>query len=99
MLEAVVRLDVPTLLIFAAGAAGGLIIAARTLRWLFLHQRDKTVSALIGLVIGSLRGIWPWKEQGLPTALTLEVALVLVLAAFGVGLVLILQYLARRRHK
>jgi putative membrane protein len=99
MLEAVVRLDVPTLLIFAAGAAGGLIIAARTLRWLFLHQRDKTVSALIGLVIGSLRGIWPWKEQELPTAFTLEVALVLVLAGFGVGLVLILQYLARRRHR
>ena len=98
MLEAVVRLDVLTLLIFAAGAAGGLIVFARAIRWLFLHRRDKTVSVLVGLMIGSLRGIWPWKEQGfvLPTAFTPEVALVLVLAAFGIGLVLLLQHLAAR---
>jgi len=101
MLEAVVRLDVLTLLIFAAGAAGGLMVFARAIRWLFLHRRDKTVSVLVGLMIGSLRGIWPWKEQGfvVPTAFTPEVALVLVLAAFGIGLVLLLQYLAGRRHR
>jgi putative membrane protein len=99
MLEAVAQLDVLTLLVFTAGAAGGLVIAARSLRWLLLHQRNKTVSALIGLVIGSLRGIWPWKEQGLPTAFTLEVVLVLLMAALGIGLVLILQYLATRRHR
>ena len=96
MLEAVVRFDVLTLLIFAVGAAGGLIVFARAIRWLFLHCRDKTIAVLVGLMLGSLRGIWPWKEQGLPTAFTLEVALVLVLAAFGIGLVLILQYLAAR---
>jgi putative membrane protein len=99
MLEAVVRLDVLTLLIFAAGAVGGLMVFARAMRWLFLHWRDKTISVLIGLTIGSLRGIWPWKEQGLPTAFTLEVALVLVLAGFGIGLVLILQYMAGRRDR
>jgi putative membrane protein len=97
MVDAVERFDVLTLLIFAAGAAGGLIIFARAIRWLFLHWRDKTVAVLIGLMLGSLRGIWPWKEEGLPTAFTLEVALALVLAAFGIGLVLILQYLAGRR--
>jgi putative membrane protein len=102
MLAAVARLDVVTLLVFAAGAAGGLIIAARTLRWLFLRHRDKTVSALIGLTIGSLGKVWPWKEQELPTlptAFTLEVGLVLVMAALGIGLVLMLQYLAIRRHR
>jgi putative membrane protein len=99
MLGAVAHLDVLTLLVFAVGAAGGLIIVARTLRWLFLHQRDKTVSALIGLTIGSLRGVWPWQELGLPTAFTLEVVLVIVMAALGIGLVLILQYLATRRRR
>ena len=101
MLEAIVRLDVLTLLIFAIGATGGLIVFARAVRWLFLYRKDKTVAGLVGLMLGSLRGIWPWKEQGsivMPTAFTLEVALALVLAALGVGLVLILQYLAGRRQ-
>ncbi len=98
MLEAVVRLDVLTLLLFAIGAAGGLIAFARIIRWLFRHRKDETIAVLVGLMLGSLRGIWPWREQGLPTAFTLEVALVLAFAAFGVGLVLILQYLAGRRH-
>ncbi len=99
-LEAVVRLDVLTLLLFAIGAAGGLIVFARAVHWLFRHRKDETVAVLVGLMLGSLRGIWPWKEQGfvVPTAFTLEVALVLVLAASGVGLVLILQYLAGRHH-
>ncbi|MFW0858617.1 MAG: DUF368 domain-containing protein [Dehalococcoidia bacterium] len=101
MLEAVVRLDVLTLLIFAIGAAGGLVAFARAVRWLLLHWKDKTIGVLVGLMLGSLRGIWPWQEQGaivMPSAFTLEVALVLVVAAFGVGLVLILQYLAERHH-
>lgn len=98
MLEAVARLDVLTLLIFAAGAAGGLIVFARAIRWLFLYRRDKTIAVLVGLMMGSLRGIWPWKEQYMPTAFTLEVGLVLVFTALGIGLMLLLHHLSVQRE-
>jgi putative membrane protein len=62
VLEAVIRLDLPTLIIFMAGCAIGLLSFARVLRWLFRHYPDLTVAALIGLMVGSLRKIWPFKE-------------------------------------
>lgn len=61
VLEAVVNQDWLTLLIMAAGCAAGLLIFARVLKWLFSNNHDLTVAALIGLMIGSLRKIWPWK--------------------------------------
>lgn len=61
VLEAVVVQDWLTLIIVAAGCAVGLLLFARVLKWLFSHHHDLTVAALIGLMIGSLRKIWPWK--------------------------------------
>lgn len=62
ILQAVVARDFVTLLIVAAGCGVGLVSFARVLRWLFHHYHDATVAALIGLMIGSLRKVWPWKE-------------------------------------
>jgi putative membrane protein len=61
VLEAVVSQDWVTLIVVAAGAAAGLLVFARVLKWLFSRYHDLTVAALIGLMIGSLRKIWPWK--------------------------------------
>ena len=62
VLEAVVNRDLLTILIVGTGAVFGLLGFARVLKWLFKHYHDLTVAALIGLMIGSLRKIWPWKE-------------------------------------
>lgn len=62
VLEAVVNRDLLTILIVGMGAAFGLLGFARVLKWLFSRYHDLTVAALIGLMIGSLRKIWPWKE-------------------------------------
>ncbi len=62
VLEAVVTRDWLTLIIVAAGCAVGLLLFARVLKWLFSRHHDLTVAALIGLMIGSLRKIWPWKK-------------------------------------
>lgn len=61
VLEAVVAHDWLILLIVAAGCAVGLLLFSRVLKWLFGRYHDLTVAALIGLMIGSLRKIWPWK--------------------------------------
>jgi len=61
VLDAVVTNDFFTLILVIAGAGVGVLSFARVLRWLFRNHHDITVAALIGLMIGSLRKIWPWK--------------------------------------
>jgi putative membrane protein len=62
VLDAVVTRDVVTLAIVAAGCVVGLLSFARLLRWLFQHYHDLVVAMLLGLMLGSLRKVWPWKE-------------------------------------
>ena len=108
VLNAVVTRDIVTLLIVIAGAGVGLITFARLLRWMFTNYHDLTVAVLIGLIIGALRKVWPWKEivsgsgetilesNILPQAFTTDVAFALALMGVGFGLVLILDYMALR---
>lgn len=61
VLGAVTDRDVVTLGLVAVGAVLGLVTIAQLLGWLFKNYHDLTVAALIGLMLGSLRKIWPWK--------------------------------------
>ena len=62
MLTAVVERNFLPIIIFGCGGILGLVFFARVLRWLLRRYHDVTVAALIGLMAGSLRKIWPWKE-------------------------------------
>jgi putative membrane protein len=61
VLAAVNDLDLFALFFVAAGAGIGIVTFAQVLGWLFKRYHDATVAALIGLMVGSLRKIWPWK--------------------------------------
>lgn len=45
------------------GAGLGLITISQVLSWLFKKYHDLTVALLIGLMLGSLRKVWPWKQD------------------------------------
>ena len=62
ILAAVNNRDFVTLFIVAAGAFVGLVTFAQILSWLFKRYHDITIAVLIGLMAGSLRKVWPWKE-------------------------------------
>lgn len=62
VLAAVTNRDALTLAIVAAGAAVGIVSFAQVLGWLLKRYHDVMVAVLTGLMIGSLRKIWPWKE-------------------------------------
>jgi putative membrane protein len=62
VLEAVNQRDFFTLSIVAAGACVGIALFSRLLGWLFKTYHDLTVAVLAGLMLGSLRKVWPWKE-------------------------------------
>lgn len=62
ILSAVNTRDIPTLLWFALGCGIGIVTIAQVLGWFFKRYHDATVALLIGLMVGSLRKVWPWKE-------------------------------------
>ena len=49
------------LFIFGFGVLVGLRIFSSILKWLFDNENDKTMSILIGLMIGAIHKIWPWQ--------------------------------------
>ncbi len=62
ILGAVNRHDFIILGIFALGASIGITSFAQFLSWLFKKHHNLTIAMLTGLMLGSLRKIWPWKE-------------------------------------
>lgn len=62
MLEAVGDLKIVILLVFALGAAVGLVCFSHFLSWLLKKYYTPTLSMLCGLMFGSLLKVWPWKE-------------------------------------
>jgi putative membrane protein len=61
ILDAVNGRDVATLAVFLAGIAVGIVSFAQLLGYLFRRHHDVTVALLTGLMLGSLRKVWPWK--------------------------------------
>jgi putative membrane protein len=49
------------LFIFGLGVLVGLRVFSSILKWLFDNENDKTMSILIGLMIGAIHKIWPWQ--------------------------------------
>ncbi len=50
--------------VFMAGAATGLGLFSNLLKWFLERHHDRTMAALVGLMIGSLRALWPWQDAG-----------------------------------
>lgn len=61
-LEALNNRDFQSLFLLMVGAVAGLLSFVRVLDWLLKRYYDLTMAILIGLMLGSLRRIWPWKE-------------------------------------
>jgi len=62
ILEAVNERNLLVLFIVAAGACVGLAAFSRLLGWLLAKYHDYMVAFLTGLMLGSLRKVWPFKE-------------------------------------
>lgn len=90
--------------IFVASLAIGLLSVVRILKHLFARWRDGTLAVLVGLMLGSLRKLWPFTEYSAEgrEVLTLpawgDPAIASVAIAFAAGLiaVLVLDGVGRR---
>lgn len=103
VLGAVADRNILVMVVFALGCAVGLALSATTLRWLLHRYHDAVLAAMIGLMVGSIRILWPWPggfestDLGLPTAQNWLAPT--LLAALGLVAVLGLDALATRLRR
>ncbi len=48
--------------VFILGALLGVILFVRVLTWILEHHRTVTLTVMSGLMLGSLRALWPWQS-------------------------------------
>jgi len=101
-LEAVNTRDFAYLGVFVLGAIVGLAAFVRVLQWLLASHTALTLTIMTGLMLGSLRALWPWQgEDRTLLAPADDVAVVVGCALAGVLVVVVLiiaQAALARRH-
>jgi putative membrane protein len=96
-LAAVNNRDFGYLGIFVLGAIIGLASFVSLLQWLLANKLKMTMVVMTGLMIGSLRALWPWQgETG--TVLAPEAGFGFELLMFGVGSMIVLSLIALERR-
>ncbi|CAN5719333.1 DUF368 domain-containing protein [soil metagenome] len=100
VLDAVKDRDLVFIGVFALGCVLGLALFSSALSWALEHHRDLVLAALTGLMLGSLRVLWPWPAGTEETGLAAPgeqwgLALLIAVAAFAV--VVVVSEIARRR--
>ena len=60
VLDAVNERELLELAVFLVGVVVGLALFSSALTWLLAQAHDLVLAALIGLMLGSLRVLWPW---------------------------------------
>ncbi len=108
-LRALLHLDMsalPVIAIFIAGILLGLTFFSRLLRWGLAHHHDLIMGVLAGLMLGSLRSLWPFRtgvghvaENTLPQSIDSGVLMPIAALIVGVVIVTALTAMDRRGSK
>ncbi len=97
VLGAVNDRDLLPLAATALGCVIGLAIFSSLLNWLLEHHHDLVIAAMIGLMLGSLRVLWPWPGGTNSTRLEWpadDVAIPVLLAVIGLLVVISVELIA-----
>ncbi|MBN9605265.1 MAG: DUF368 domain-containing protein [Actinomycetales bacterium] len=96
-LAAVNDRDLGYLALFALGAVAGLAAFVPFLQWALENHHRVTLAVMTGLMVGSLRALWPWQsDDGGLQAPGDDLGLVLLLVALGIAIVVVLLVVEAR---
>lgn len=99
VLGAVNDRDVVSLGAFVVGAVLGLALFSTLLHWLLDRYHNWVIAAMVGLMLGSTRVLWPWPNGTNTTMLSApadDVVFPLLLAAIGVVVVIAVEMLSTK---
>jgi putative membrane protein len=98
-IQAVNDRDIGYLGLFVLGAILGLASFASGLNWLLNNKRRITLVAMTGLMLGSLRALWPWQDEAKNFSQITDLSAVLVAFGLGAALIVGVIMLERRIHQ
>ena len=99
VLDAVTERDLLVLAVFGLGAVVGLALFSQALHWSLETHYDSVLAALLGLMLGSARVLWPWPDGLDSTTLASPDQAIVPAVLLGAGafaVVLVISGLARR---
>lgn len=91
--------DLALLAVFMVGCVVGLALFSTALHWALARHHDTVLAAMIGLMVGSLRVLWPWPDGTESTTLAApsgDVAVPVAIAVAGAAVVLAVALRAGR---
>ena len=88
-IDAVNTLDFAYLGAFIVGAIIGLGSFVVLLQWLLTHRKRITLVVMTGLMVGSLRALWPWQGEGRELLAPQSENLVSIAGLFVLGVVVV----------
>ena len=96
IINALNNLEYNIILVFLIGCIIGIINFSKIIKWLFHNYRDYTFSIMLGLVIGSIYTVWPWRKS-----LTYEVTneyifLSVVITILGFAVIYALEKISKK---
>ena len=89
MIESLINYNFYIISTFLIGAIIGLLLLSKILNKLFLRHKNSTFSIMLGLVIGSVVNIWPWRKYSINQAST-EILILSFFLAFSAILLIVL---------
>jgi putative membrane protein len=94
--------DVTMLAIFVLGCVVGLAVFSTALHWALANHHDTVLAAMVGLMLGSLRVLWPWPDGTDSTTLAApsdDVVIPVIVAVVAAAVVLAVTVLADGRTR
>jgi putative membrane protein len=62
VLNALVNLEIVSIVIFAAGCSLGLLLFSRLIAWALEHYHELSYAFLFGMLVASVYVLWPWQQ-------------------------------------
>ena len=96
ILNAVHSRDLITIGVFISGMTVGILSFVRLLKWLLQHYHSYTMAALTGLMLGSLKKVWPLDYVEGSVNMSMDVLPMLAFILVGITLVFGLEKMSRK---
>lgn len=91
LINALDNLEIKIIFTFLVGSIIGLLSFSRILKWLFIGYKNLAYSIMLGLVIGSITKIWPWKSENIIEVTNTEIFLSVILTIIGFSMIIIIE--------
>jgi putative membrane protein len=101
-LDAVSDLNLSYIAVFGLGALTGLVLFVRVMETLLTRARTLTLFTMTGMLLGSLRALWPWQDGDSnlqsPDSQIGEAALLFIIGAAVVAAMVTVEQVTKRRR-